>query len=115
MILSRQRPGTAAGVIFMTLEDETDTVNVIVWPKVFEKYRRAVLGGRLVRVYGELQIEQNVIHLIAREIEDLSDELASLMEEGPAPERRVERKIEKPNLWQHPRSTSVMPKGRNFH
>ncbi|WP_025897860.1 error-prone DNA polymerase [Sneathiella glossodoripedis] len=115
LILARQRPGTAAGVIFMTLEDETDTVNVIVWPKVFEKYRRAVLGGRLVRVYGELQVEQNVIHLIAREIEDLSDQLSLLMEEDTRPTRIYHKEIEKPNLWQHPRTTSVMPKGRNFH
>ncbi|WP_206378180.1 error-prone DNA polymerase [Sneathiella limimaris] len=115
LILSRQRPGTAAGIIFMTLEDETDTVNVIVWPQVFEKYRQAVLGGRLVRVRGQLQIEQNVIHLIAREVEDLSQQLASLMEGAPTLKASVTRQIAKPNLWQHPRSTSVMPKGRNFH
>ena len=57
-MLVRQRPGSAKGVIFMTLEDETGIANVIVWPKVFERFRALVLGARLVRVTGRLQNER---------------------------------------------------------
>ncbi len=115
LVLVRQRPGTAAGVIFMTLEDETGTSNVIVWPKKFEQYRRVILSARLVKVTGELQKEQGVIHIIANKIEDLSDALVSLTEEGALDEQRQKSPLAKPSLWSHPRSTSVMPKGRNFH
>ena len=52
LVLVRQRPGSAKGVIFMTLEDETGTVNIVVWPKILERYRPAVLGGRLAMVRG---------------------------------------------------------------
>ncbi len=115
LVLVRQRPGTASGVIFMTLEDETGIANIIVWPKKFETYRRIILSARLVLVHGKMQKEQEVIHIIADKIEDLSEELASLTEEGGDPESVFRKKLSSPNLWRHPRSTSVMPKGRNFH
>jgi len=115
LVLVRQRPGTAAGVIFMTLEDETGTSNVIVWPKTFETYRRFILSARLVLVKGEMQKEQGVIHIIAREIEDLSEDLALLTEEGAQEKSGFKKALAKPSLWRHPRSTQVMPKGRNFH
>ncbi|MEM6904424.1 MAG: error-prone DNA polymerase, partial [Pseudomonadota bacterium] len=78
LVITRQRPGTASGVIFLTLEDETGTSNVIVWPKVYEQFRRAVISGRLVRVTGRLQREGIVIHLVAERIEDLSHRLGDL-------------------------------------
>lgn len=78
LVITRQRPGTASGVIFVTLEDETGVCNVIVWPKVYERFRRAVIGGRLMRVTGRLQREQGIIHLIAEEVQDLSDRLSLL-------------------------------------
>jgi len=62
----------------MTLEDETGVSNIIVWPKVYERFRRAVLGGRLLRVTGRLQREGQVIHVIATRIEDTSSELSRL-------------------------------------
>ena len=65
LVLVRQRPGTAEGVIFMTLEDETGVANIIVWPKVFERLRAIVLGARFVAVTGKLQSEQGVIHIVA--------------------------------------------------
>ncbi|HUF57801.1 MAG TPA: OB-fold nucleic acid binding domain-containing protein [Thermohalobaculum sp.] len=71
LVITRQRPGTASGVIFLTLEDETGIANVIVWPKTYERHRRAVIGGRLLRVTGELQREGAVTHLIAGKIESL--------------------------------------------
>jgi error-prone DNA polymerase len=79
----RQRPGTAKGVIFATLEDETGVANIIVWPKVLEQYRRVVLTARLMQVTGRLQREGIVTHLIADKVEDMSYLLDSLEgEEG---------------------------------
>merc|ERR1711969_47157 len=78
VVITRQRPGTASGVIFVTLEDETGVSNVVVWPKVYERFRRAVMGGRLLRVTGHLQREGIVTHLIAEQIEDLSSRLGDL-------------------------------------
>jgi error-prone DNA polymerase len=86
LVITRQRPGTASGVIFITLEDETGVCNVIVWPKVYAVFRRIVIGGRLLRVTGRLQREQGVIHLIAETVEDLSPMLGILGDlgvEGP--------------------------------
>ena len=78
LVITRQRPGTASGVIFLTLEDETGVSNVVVWPKLYEANRRAVMGARLLRVTGYLQREGIVVHLIAQVVEDLSDKLSEL-------------------------------------
>jgi error-prone DNA polymerase len=78
LITVRQRPGTAKGVIFMTLEDETAIANIIVWPKTFERFRPIVLGSRYVAVTGRMQAESGVIHVVAEEIEDLTSLLAIL-------------------------------------
>jgi len=78
LVITRQRPGTASGVIFLTLEDETGVSNVVVWPKTYERFRRIVMGGRLLRVTGYLQREGIVVHLIAQKIEDLSPRLSDL-------------------------------------
>jgi error-prone DNA polymerase len=78
LVLVRQRPGTASGVIFMTLEDETGIANIIVWPKVFEQNRKTLLSARLVAVEGRLQREGLVIHVIAERMENLSHLLNDL-------------------------------------
>jgi DNA polymerase III alpha subunit len=80
LVLVRQRPGTAKGVIFVTLEDETGTVNVVVWAKIYERFRRAVIAGRLLRVTGRIQREGPVLHVVAEEIEDISHMLDRLLE-----------------------------------
>jgi error-prone DNA polymerase len=82
LVLVRQRPGTAKGVIFMTLEDEGGVANVIVWPKAFERLRAIVLGARFVAVTGKLQNEQSVIHVVADRMEDLTPMLGLLSEAG---------------------------------
>ncbi len=82
LVLVRQRPGTAKGVIFMTLEDETGVANVIVWPKAFERLRAIVLGARFVAVTGKLQNEQGVIHVVADRMDDLTPWLGLLSEAG---------------------------------
>ncbi|MHA7873900.1 OB-fold nucleic acid binding domain-containing protein [Roseivivax sp.] len=79
LVILRQRPGTAKGVIFITLEDETGVVNVIVWRKLYERFRRAVISGRMLRVTGRLQRESGVTHVIAEEVEDISPLLDRLL------------------------------------
>jgi len=82
LVTCRQRPGSANGVIFMTIEDESAMANVIVWPKVFERLRPVVLGARYVSVRGCVQEECGVIHVVAEEIEDLTPLLSRLSEHG---------------------------------
>lgn len=79
LVLVRQRPGTAKGVIFLTLEDETGVANVVVWAKVYERFRRAVIAGRLLRVTGRLQRDSEVVHVVAELIEDMSPLLDELL------------------------------------
>jgi DNA polymerase III alpha subunit len=79
LVLVRQRPGTAKGVIFVTLEDETGVCNVVVWAKTYERFRRAVISGRLLRVTGRLQRDAGVVHVVAETIEDLSPMLDRLL------------------------------------
>ncbi|MEY9625049.1 error-prone DNA polymerase [Sinorhizobium fredii] len=78
LVLVRQRPGSAKGVMFITIEDETGIANLVVWVKVFEKYRRVVLGAGMIGVYGRIQREGDVVHLVAHRLTDLSAELASV-------------------------------------
>jgi error-prone DNA polymerase len=144
LVLVRQRPGSANGVIFMTLEDETAVANTIVWPKIFEIFRPVVLGARLVSVTGKLQNEYGVIHVVADRIDDLSDLLKRLAEDTgcveslancdevkhPIPEWRLPPRAvtslaalaeEEPQARAPladevaPKIRAVMPKGRNFH
>ncbi|MEM8591708.1 MAG: OB-fold nucleic acid binding domain-containing protein [Pseudomonadota bacterium] len=79
LVLVRQRPGTAKGVIFITLEDETGVCNVIVWRKIYEQFRRAVIAGRMLRVTGQLQREGAVTNIVSQHIEDMSYMLDDLL------------------------------------
>ena len=80
LTLVRQRPGTASGVIFITIEDESGIANLVVWPSVFERFRRVVLGAQLMVVRGRVQKEGLVIHIVAEHMEDRSDLLRRLGE-----------------------------------
>jgi DNA-directed DNA polymerase III PolC len=82
LVTCRQRPGSAKGVVFMTIEDENAVANVIVWPKVFERVRPVVLGARYVAVTGRVQVESGVIHVVADALEDLTLLLTRLAEHG---------------------------------
>jgi error-prone DNA polymerase len=86
LVLIRQQPGTAKGVIFMTLEDETDIANIIVWPKVFAQNRRIVMTSRFVAVRGRLQRAGLVIHVVAYSFIDLTQQLRRLVDGEPAAE-----------------------------
>jgi error-prone DNA polymerase len=142
LVLVRQRPGSANGVIFMTLEDETAVANTIVWPQVFETFRPIVLGARLVSVTGKLQSEFGVIHVIAERLDDLTPLLKRLaadtgcveaLANGDHVKRSFPERLppppavaaiptlhelgpeyaDEPNPAAEVRA--VMPKGRNFH
>jgi error-prone DNA polymerase len=78
LVITKQRPGTASGVVFVTLEDETGHINLVVWKHVAERDRAALLNARLLGVRGELQIESDVIHVIARKLIDHSSMLGDL-------------------------------------
>jgi len=78
LVITRQRPGTATGVIFLTLEDETGHFNVVVWGRLAERQRREVLEARLLGVIGEIQREGEVLHIIAKQLQDHSTLLGQL-------------------------------------
>ena len=78
IVLVRQRPGSAKGVMFITLEDETGIANLVVWTKVFEQHRRIILSSGMIAVKGRIQREGEVVHLVAQKITDLSAELGSI-------------------------------------
>jgi error-prone DNA polymerase len=82
LVTCRQRPGSANGVVFMTIEDESAVANVIVWPRTFERVRPVVLGARYVLVTGRVQEESGVIHVVAEQLEDLTPWLARLADHG---------------------------------
>ncbi|MDH3847928.1 MAG: OB-fold nucleic acid binding domain-containing protein, partial [Gammaproteobacteria bacterium] len=78
LVITKQRPGTASGVTFVTLEDETGHINLVVWKHIAERDRAALLNARLMGVRGELQIEANVIHVIAKKLIDHTPMLGDL-------------------------------------
>ncbi len=82
VVLVRQRPGSAQGVVFMTIEDETGVANSVIWPKVLERERKVVMGARLVVVHGRVQRHEDIIHVVAERLEDRSDWLHLLTEDG---------------------------------
>jgi len=94
LVILRQRPGTAKGVIFLTLEDETGVVNVVVWRALYERYRRAVISGRLLRVTGRIQRENSVVHVLADLIEDISPMLDSLLDVGSDTDPNTDQKTD---------------------
>ncbi len=145
LVLVRQRPGSAKGVIFATIEDETGVANIIVWPKAFEKYRAVILGSRCIGVRGRLQTEDGVIHVVAHHLEDLTPLLAEIStladdmgglanaDEVRRPQENIQGRIkparrfalmaETPSeagadhkqLAKTKTTRQALPKGRNFH
>ncbi len=129
LVLVRQRPGTASGVIFATLEDETGIANVVIWPKVFEANRKTILGARMLAVRGQLQREGLVIHIIAEQLTDMTSHLLDLSHgqdigtrmlahgdearsgSPPGRDRQALLEIEKARREAY----AALPGGRNFH
>jgi error-prone DNA polymerase len=133
VILVRQRPGSASGVVFMTIEDETGIANAVIWPKVLERQRKVVMGARLIVVHGRVQRHEDIIHVVAERLEDRSHWLSRLdddsasMEISLAPADHVKRpesgepahngEARHPR-WHprcHPREARIVPKSRDFH
>ncbi|WP_018430420.1 error-prone DNA polymerase [Hoeflea sp. 108] len=130
LVLVRQRPGKG-NAIFLTLEDEHSIANVIVWSRVFDRFRPVIMGSKFIRVTGKLQKESDVIHIVADKMEDWTHWLAAMSEElqasadagtRPAPEARAsaaDKAARDPRILQSyetlaRKASTVMPKGRNF-
>ena len=119
LVLIRQRPGSAKGVCFITLEDETGIANLVVWPDVFDKQRKIVMGARLMAVHGIIQkdADDGVIHVVARKLEDHSHMLRHLSEElMPSTLNQGDGGGSwRPPAGRHPRDVEIIPKSRDFH
>ncbi len=131
LVLVRQRPGSAKGVVFMTLEDETGIANVVVWPAIMARFRRQVMGSRLVEVDGRIQRgPEGVVHLIADRLVDRSGEIARLSDGSldhdaafagglalieSSDDARAAPAREDRYRHRHPRDVRVLPKSRDFH
>jgi error-prone DNA polymerase len=131
VVLVRQRPGSAKGVVFMTLEDETGIANVVVWPKVMERFRKEVMGSRLILVEGTIQSSpEKVVHLVAERLFDRSGDLLDLAnDEGrrkhampagatvvePLNDDRREHPDNPAQKIRHPRNVRILPPSRDFH
>ncbi|MEE4338601.1 helix-hairpin-helix domain-containing protein, partial [Erythrobacter sp.] len=143
VVLIRQRPGSAKGVCFITLEDETGVINLVVWPDLKEKQRRVVMGARLMEVRGRVEYDDEVIHVIAHHMTDATHELYRLSDDmlnAPVaradhvnapltgrkhPASRADTESEAirprdlidqlPNTRGHPRNARIIPKSRDFH
>jgi error-prone DNA polymerase len=122
VVLIRQRPGSAKGVVFITLEDETGVANLVVWPDAFERYRKVVMGARLIEVRGRVEYDEDVLHVIAARLTDATHRLHDLSDDllkpaiaygdhaGPLPPGQPEHFRQG-----HPRDVRVIPKSRDFH
>jgi len=131
VVLVRQRPGSAKGVVFMTLEDETGIANIVVWPKVMEQYRKEVMGARLILVEGYIQSSpEHVTHLVAQRMVDRSHDLIGLANDAPSRKHPVpagpalveplndDRRdhVDSPaQKIRHPRNVRILPPSRDFH
>ncbi|MCP3458826.1 error-prone DNA polymerase [Bradyrhizobium sp. CCGUVB23] len=131
VVLVRQRPGSASGVVFMTLEDETGIANVVVWPKIMEQYRKEVMGARLILVEGYIQSSpEKVTHLIAQRMVDRSHNLVGLANDAlsrkqpvpagaaliePLNDDRRDHLDAPAQKIRHPRDVRILPPSRDFH
>ena len=108
IVLVRQRPGEG-NAIFVTLSDETGIANVVIWPRIFERFRREVMGARLLLVEGVVQVSpEKLIHLMADTLTDRSADLRVLAEDAlPSPQS--------PLIHRHPRNVRILPPSRDFH
>jgi len=79
LVTCRQRPGSASGVLFLTLEDETGNSNVVVWKRTQEQFRQALMSGKLLLINGTVETKDDVIHVIAGGLYDYSHELEALL------------------------------------
>jgi error-prone DNA polymerase len=133
LVLVRQRPGTATGVVFATLEDETGIANIVIWSTAFEKHRPVILSSRMMAVKGRLQVEGRVIHVVAESFTNMTEDLIALAGGHTIGDKALARGDEgrdgeTPPFYEVPRireeeaadraaraARAALPKGRNFH
>ncbi|MFB8340644.1 error-prone DNA polymerase [Brucella cytisi] len=110
VVTVRQRPGSAKGVVFLTIEDETGIANIVVWPKIMKAFRREVMGARLIHIEGRLQRSpEGVVHLVASKLQDRSTALIEMSG------REAQRLVAPSQMAHHPRNVKIMPNSRDFH
>lgn len=109
VVLVRQRPGTAKGVCFMTVEDETGVANLVLWPDVFERFRPVAMGARMVLARGKVQTAEGVTHLVVDHLEDWTPMLGHLTPDSAPGSGHS------PARGRHPRDVRVLPGSRDFH
>ena len=116
-MLIRQRPGSAKGVCFITLEDETGVANLVIWPDAFAAQRKVVMGARLMVIHGLVQHDEAVVHVVARSLEDDSAMLRAISEEAmPSTLSAGDGAGSwRPPIAMHPRNVQCLPKSRDFH
>lgn len=118
LVLIRQRPGSAKGVCFITLEDETGTANLVIWPRTFEAFRKAIMTARVIDVQGRVQRGDGVIHVVAAILANRSDVLHRLSGEMLIPPMAHADEVNRPipaGRQSHPRDAELIPKSRDFH
>jgi error-prone DNA polymerase len=124
VVLVRQRPGSSKGVVFMTLEDETGIANIVVWPKVMEKFRKEVMGARLIEVEGTIQSSPDeVVHLVAERLMNLANDALGRKHAVPDGANVIEPIADElpvqngapPHKMRHPRNVRILPRSRDFH
>ncbi|KIT17246.1 error-prone DNA polymerase [Jannaschia aquimarina] len=124
LVLVRQKPGSAKGVCFVTLEDETGVVNLVIWPDRFEAFRPVIMSARLMAVQGQVQTDGRVLHVVAAQVENRSDALDRLSDvdlpaqtvRGDEPTHPIHNQVAQlPEPRRHPRNVRVIPKSRDFH
>jgi error-prone DNA polymerase len=109
VVLVRQRPGSAKGVVFLTLEDETGVANLVLWPDVFERLRPVAMGARMVLAKGRVQRADNVTHLVVEDLIDWTPMLGDLSDQTSPSSAHA------PARGRHPRDVRVLPGSRDFH
>ncbi len=125
VVLVRQQPGSAKGVVFMTIEDETGIANCVVWPTLRERFRKEVMGSRLIEVQGRIQRSaEGIVHLVAERLVDRTADLSRLSREDmPTPLANADE-VRRPipdnraaggHGRRHPRNVRVLPRSRDFH
>lgn len=120
LVLVRQKPGSAKGVCFITLEDESGVANLVIWPKMFEANRPTIMSARLLVVHGRVQTDGRVIHVVAQALQDRTERLAGLADarlpqitsRGDHPTHPLPNQV---GIRGHPRNVRVIPKSRDFH
>ncbi|WP_299322934.1 error-prone DNA polymerase [Parasphingopyxis sp.] len=118
IVLIRQRPGSAKGVCFITLEDESGIANLVVWPDVMTCYRKTIMSARMIEVHGTVQKDEDVIHIVAEKLIDATPQLLALSDD--LLETDVDRADHVVNpipsgLHRHPRNVQIIPASRDFH